>query len=169
LIKTEVRLREAQGRVLITMDGDGQNDPADIPKLIHILMTTDSGMAVGVRANRKDGWVRKRMSRVANTVRQGLLNDGVRDSGCALKAFHREVCTAFIPIRTLYSFMPALAVAAGFQVFELEVNHRPRERGVSKYSFGIMLWRPLIDMLGVWWFTQRRFQEVAPNSSPCSC
>lgn len=162
-------LKAARGRFLITMDGDGQNDPADISRLLHLLDTSDAGMVAGVRARRKDGWLRKRMSRIANAVRQKILHDGVRDSGCALKAFRREVREAFIPIRTLYSFMPALAVAAGFRVVELEVNHRARETGVSKYGLGVMLWRPLMDMLGVWWFTRRRFQEIAPSQSLCIC
>ncbi len=151
------------------MDGDGQNDPADIGRMLLLLETGRADMVAGVRAQRKDGWVRRRMSRLANTVRQRLLQDGVRDSGCALKVFRREVRAAFIPIRTLYSFMPALAVAAGFEVVELEVNHRAREKGVSKYGLGVMLWRPLVDMLGVWWFIRRRFQEMKPLTTPEPC
>lgn len=162
-------LRVARGRYLITMDGDGQNDPADITRLLDLLHANAADMIAGVRAQRKDGWVRRRMSRIANAARQKVLHDGVRDSGCALKAFRSEVREAFIPIRTLYSFMPALTVAAGYRVIELEVNHRARETGVSKYGLGVMLWRPLIDMLGVWWFTRRRFQETTPNRSLCAC
>jgi dolichol-phosphate mannosyltransferase len=160
-------LRAAQGRLLITMDGDGQNDPADISRLIEALKTNGADMVAGVRASRKDSWLRKRMSRIANRVRQRLLKDGVRDSGCALKVFRREVCSSFIPIRTLYSFMPALTVAAGYRVAELEVNHRARESGQSKYGLGVMLWRPVLDMLGVWWFASRRFQEIKPTILPC--
>lgn len=155
-------LRSARGEILITMDGDGQNDPADIPRLIETLQAGNADMVAGVRGRRKDSWLRRRMSRLANAVRQSLLKDGVRDSGCALKAFNRDVATAFIPIRTLYSFMPALAVCAGFRVVEIEVNHRPREQGISKYGLGVMLWRPLVDMVGVWWFARRRFQEINP-------
>lgn len=155
-------LRAARGRVLITMDGDGQNDPADISTMLAELEDTKSDMVTGVRAKRRDGWLRRRMSRLANTVRQRLLHDGVTDSGCALKVFRREVRAAFIPIRTLYSFMPALAVAAGYRVKEVAVNHRARETGVSKYGLGVMLWRPILDMLGVWWFIQRRYEEVIP-------
>ena len=155
-------LRSARGAILITMDGDGQNDPGDIPRLLEVLRAGSADMVAGVRARRKDSWLRRKMSRLANAVRQSLLNDGVRDSGCALKAFNREVASAFIPIRTLYSFMPALAVCAGFRVVEIEVNHRPREQGISKYGLGVMLWRPLVDMVGVWWFARRRFQEIKP-------
>ena len=117
--------------VIVTMDGDGQNDPRDIPKLLARLDEAD--MVVGARA-RKDSWVRRYISRVANRVRANWLGDRVSDSGCALKAFRREVASAFIPIRTLYSFMPALAVAAGFRVTEEPVNHRCREHGSSRYT-----------------------------------
>lgn len=162
-------LREARGRVLITMDGDGQNDPSDIPVLLRKLDEANADMVAGIRARRQDSWLRKRMSRLANAVRQKLLNDGVRDSGCALKVMRKEVCDSFIPIRTLYSFMPALAVAAGFKVAQHEVNHRHRKTGISKYGLGVMLWRPLVDMLGVWWFAHRRFQKIAPQEEACSC
>lgn len=147
-------LHAAEGRVVVTLDGDGQNDPADIPKLLPSLAGAD--MVAGVRAQRNDSALRLWMSRTANRVRGRVLRDGLRDSGCALKAFRREVVDAFIPIRTLYSFMPALAVAAGYRVVEAEVGHRPRTRGRSKYGLRVMLWRPFVDMLGVLWFISRR-------------
>ena len=155
-------LRAARGEVLITMDGDGQNDPANIAALLERLAVGDADMIATVRANRKDGWLRRRMSRIANGVRQRFLRDGVTDSGCALKVFRREVFSAFIPIRTLYSFIPALAVAAGYRVAEVPVNHRARETGISKYGLGVMLWRPLVDMVGIRWFARRRFEDCAP-------
>ena len=158
-------LRSARGQILITMDGDGQNDPADIPRLLDLLQTGTTDMVTGVRARRRDSWLRRRMSRLANAVRQWFLHDGVSDSGCALKVFGKEVASTFIPIRTLYSFMPALAVGAGFRVREVEVNHRPRELGISKYGLGVMLWRPIVDMVGVWWFIHRRFPEVESIST----
>ena len=155
-------LRAAQGSILITMDGDGQNDPADIGRLLKTLETGTADMVTGRRANRNDSWVRRRMSWLANGVRQRLLRDGVRDSGCALKVFRREVLESFLPIRTLYSFMPALAVAAGFRVVEMDVNHRARARGVSKYGLIVMLWRPFMDMVGVSWYARRRIPDAAP-------
>ena len=97
------------------------------------------------------------MSRLANRIRQIFLRDGVSDSGCALKVMKREVCGAFIPLRTLYSFMPALAVSAGYKVVEMAVPHRARVAGVSSYGLVAMLWRPALDMIGVWWFGMRRF------------
>jgi glycosyltransferase involved in cell wall biosynthesis len=149
-------LHAARGAVLVTLDGDGQNDPADIPRLLAGL--ADADLVAGVRADRHDSALRKWMSRSANRVRASFLGDGLRDSGCALKAFRREVLGALLPIRTLYSFIPALAAGAGFRVVEVPVGHRPRERGTSKYGLRVMLWRPALDMLGVKWFLARRIE-----------
>lgn len=147
----------ARGEWILTMDGDGQNDPADYPGLWRKLAETGADMVVGVRANRKDSALRQQMSRIANAVRGRILRDGVDDSGCALKIFRREVVESFLPMKTLYSFMPALAVAGGYKVVQAPVNHRPRAAGVSNYGLRVMLWRPLVDLLGVWWFTRRSF------------
>lgn len=155
-------LKLASAPLIITMDGDGQNCPADIPGLLAKLGDTD--MIVGIRMNRQDTWLRRRISRFANAVRSRILGDGVSDSGCALKIFRREVVSAFVPIRTLYSFMPALAVAAGFHVKQAPVTHRARGGGKSSYGLVVFLWRPLLDLLGVWWFCRRRFPETATNS-----
>ena len=147
----------ASGEWILTMDGDGQNDPADFPSLWSRLVETGADMAVGVRENRQDSALRQRMSRIANAVRGSVLRDGIDDSGCALKIFRRAVVESFLPMKTLYSFMPALAVAGGFKVVQAPVNHRPRAAGVSNYGLRVMLWRPLVDLLGVWWFTRRSF------------
>ncbi len=147
-------LHEARGSIVATMDGDGQNDPAGIASLLPGLRTAD--MVVGIRAARRDSWLRRRMSRLANAVRGRLLRDRMADSGCALKVFRRPVIASLIPIQTLYSFMPALAVAGGFLVAQQEVRHRPRRGGTSSYGLLKFLWRPLLDLLGVWWFTRRR-------------
>ena len=96
------------------------------------------------------------MSRTANVVRRRFLRDGVSDTGCGLKALRREVVEALIPIRTLYSFIPALVAGAGFRVAEIPVTHRPRRGGDSKYGVRRFLFWPLLDMLGVWWFLHRR-------------
>lgn len=144
--------------VLVTMDGDGQNDPNDIPRLLHLL--SDADMVVGSRVNRQDSWIRRKISRVANFYRAKWLGDGVSDAGCALKVFRREVVSAFIPIRTLYSFMPALAVAAGYRVLEEPVHHRSRRHGVSKYSAWGFLVFPVIDFIGLNWFRFRRCQAA---------
>jgi dolichol-phosphate mannosyltransferase len=147
-------MKSARGQIIVLLDGDGQNDPYDIPKLLAPLIEVD--MAVGIRVNRRDSYLRKAMSRVANAARSRILRDGVADSGCGIKALHRRVVEAFIPMRTLYSFIPALAVSAGFTIRQVPVNHRPRSGGKSKYGVRQFLWRPLLDMFGVWWFTRRR-------------
>jgi glycosyltransferase involved in cell wall biosynthesis len=156
-------MRSARAPVVVTMDGDGQNVPGDIPLLLARLAEAD--MVAGVRADRQDSQLRRSMSRLANGIRSRMLGDGMSDSGCGLKAFRREVVEAFLPMRTLYSFMPALAVAAGFKVVEQPVRHRERRAGVSKYGLLVMLWRPALDLLGVWWWRHRRFPlpEIAPE------
>jgi dolichol-phosphate mannosyltransferase len=151
-----VGLRAATGQTLVTMDGDGQNVPADIPRLLAALETAD--MVVGMRQNRQDSGLRRRISRLANAVRSRVLRDGVSDSGCALKAFRREVVGALLPLRTLYSFMPAMAAASGFVVVQVPVQHRARQGGRSNYGLRVFLWRPLLDMLGMWWFSRRCVQ-----------
>lgn len=148
-----IGMRAAAGRIIVTMDGDGQNVPADIPRLLDALGHAD--MVVGIRQKRQDSGLRRRISRLANAVRSRVLRDGVSDSGCALKAFRREVVGAFIPMRTLYSFMPAMAAASGFVVAQIPVEHRARQGGRSNYGLRVFLWRPLLDMLGMWWFTRR--------------
>jgi len=148
-------LRAASAPIVITMDGDGQNDPHDIPLLLRGLPAAD--MVVGVRVDRHDGLARRAMSRVANRLRQRLLRDGMDDSGCALKAFRREIVGTLLSIRTLYSFLPAMAVAAGFTVVQFPVSHRPRNGGRSSYGVGAFLWRPILDTVGLWWYTRRCF------------
>jgi dolichol-phosphate mannosyltransferase len=150
-----VGLRLARGAVVVTLDGDGQNVPADIPAMLAALEGAD--LVVGVRQARDDSRLRLVMSRLANAIRSRFLRDGVSDTGCGLKVMRREVVDAFIPIRTLYSFMPALAVAAGHRVVECPVQHRARRAGTAHYGLRTFAWRPLLDMLGVWWFTHRRF------------
>jgi len=147
-------MKRACGQVVILMDGDGQNDPQDIPKVLAPLDRVD--MVVGVRVDRRDSFTRRTMSRLANAARSRILRDGVADTGCGIKAFHRRVIDAFIPMRTLYSFMPALAISAGFTVDQVPVHHRPRSGGKSKYGVRQFLWRPLLDLIGVWWFSHRR-------------
>lgn len=147
-------LRAAKGNTLVTMDGDGQNDPADIPLLLDAL-AKGADLAVGIRANRQDSRGRILMSRLANRVRGRILGDRMTDSGCALKAMRRTVLPALVPIRTLYSFIPAMVAAAGFKVVELPVRHHARTGGESSYGLGVFLWRPFVDMLGLCWFRSR--------------
>ena len=148
-------LHRARGRFVVTMDGDGQNDPADIPALVALLEAAD--MVVGIRTGRRDSFLRRAMSKFANAIRGRLLDDRMQDSGCALKVFRREVVPVLLPLKTLYSFMPALAKAGGFRLAELPVHHRSRQGGKSSYGFVAFLWKPAVDLVGVWWFRKRSF------------
>jgi dolichol-phosphate mannosyltransferase len=147
-------MKSARGKIVVLMDGDGQNDPRDIPKIVAPLDQCD--MVIGIRVNRQDSFVRRKMSRLANSLRGRILKDGADDTGCGIKAFHRRVIESFIPIRTLYSFIPALAVSAGFSLRQIPVHHRARQGGKSKYGVRQFLWRPLLDLFGIWWFSRRR-------------
>jgi dolichol-phosphate mannosyltransferase len=151
-------IKKAQGRNVILLDGDGQNDPGDIAEALRLLGRCD--FVVGNRVHRNDDLKRRLMSQFANYVRRFFTDDGVSDTGCGLKGFRREVSDAFIPMQTLYSFMPALAKAAGFSIAEFPVNHRPRQSGVAKYNLRVFLWRPALDLLGVCWFSRRRSRRV---------
>jgi len=154
-------LHAARGSILITLDGDGQNDPRDIPVLLKHL--EDADMVIGFRANRQDSSLRLAMSKVANAVRRYWLRDNMRDTGRALRVFRREVLRSFLPIRTLYSFIPAFALGGGFRVVECPVAHRARTAGVSKYGLWVMLWRPFVDMIAVGWLMRRRLPPVEAN------
>ena len=127
-------LRAAQGKFLLAMDGDGQNDPADFPALLELVESGRCDLACGWRVNRHDSRLRRVMSRVANFVRRAVLRDGVHDSGCQLRVMRREVRDAFFPVTLLQSFVPALAVAAGFRVAEAPVTHHARSRGTVSYT-----------------------------------
>lgn len=157
-------MKSARGQIIVLLDGDGQNDPRDIPKVVAPLSEVD--MAVGIRVNRRDSYIRKAMSRLANAARSRILRDGVVDTGCGIKALHRRVVEAFIPMQTLYSFIPALAISAGFTIRQVPVNHRPRSGGKSKYGVRQFLWRPLLDLFGVWWFTRRRCPLATEKPDP---
>lgn len=144
-------LRAARGEYLLMMDGDGQNDPRDYPTLFALVESGQVDLACGWRVDRNDSTLRRIMSRIANVVRRAILNDGVHDSGCQLRVMRREVREAFFPMELMQSFIPALAVAAGFRVGEAPVRHHPRERGDSKYGLGRLWWRPAAAMIRLRW------------------
>lgn len=154
-----IGLRCARGQVIVTLDGDGQNPPGDIPRLVSFLESHDLDLVCGSRVDRQDSAVRRGMSRIANAIRSRVLGDGLHDSGCGLKVMRREVVSALVPIRTLYSFVPALAVSAGFRVGECAVGHRSRRSGASSYGLTAFMWRPFVDMLGVRWYRARAVLE----------
>jgi dolichol-phosphate mannosyltransferase len=159
-----VGFRAARGRVFAMLDGDGQNDPADVPRLMARLEQGDVDMVNGVRAKRRDSFVRRACSRIANRVRSMVLHDGVTDVGCSMRVFKRE-CVDNVPVfRGLHRFLPGLAAMRGYRITETSVNHRPRTRGVTKYGIGNRLWVGLADMYGVLW-VKRRF--VYPHVREC--
>jgi glycosyltransferase involved in cell wall biosynthesis len=149
----------ARGAWLAMLDGDGQNPPGELARLWPLRTSAD--MIAGARVSRHDSMLRRTMSRVANATRRALLRDGVSDTGCSLKIFRREVAASFLPIRTMYSFLPAFAVAAGFTVREVPVAHRARRAGASKYGLRVMAFRPLYDLLLLAWRLRRSTRKRA--------
>ena len=156
-------LHTASGAVVVLIDGDLQNDPADIPKL---LAEIDRGadLAVGYRAQRKDTMVKRLTSRIANFVRSRFTRDGVRDTGCTLKAMRRECVDALVPFKGMHRFIPALVKGAGYSLVEVPVNHRPRKFGVSKYGLGNRAVRATVDMFGVRWLLSRQLSHEVRES-----
>jgi dolichol-phosphate mannosyltransferase len=142
-------LHAARGDLLLTMDGDGQNDPRDFPALLDLVESGHCDLACGWRVARHDTRLRQLMSRVANFVRRAVLHDGVHDAGCQLRVMRRKVLAALEAMELLQSFIPALAVAAGLRVAELPVTHHPRRHGVSKYGLARLWWRPAVAMLAL--------------------
>ncbi len=141
-----------------TLDGDLQNDPADIPRLFAAATKASvPTLVAGNRVNRQDSWVRRASSRIANRIRQWALADDCPDTGCSLKVFRREEFLALPQFDHMHRFLPALFAAQGVQIINLPVNHRAREAGVSKYGVGNRLWVGIMDMLGVRWLRKRRF------------
>jgi dolichol-phosphate mannosyltransferase len=148
-------LQAACGATAVLIDGDLQNDPADIPKLLAEI-SRGADLVCGYRAQRKDTLVKRLTSRVANFVRSRFTKDGVRDTGCTLKAMRRECIGALVPFKGMHRFIPALVKAAGYRLVEIPVNHRPRRFGRSKYGLGNRALRATIDMFGVRWLLSRR-------------
>jgi glycosyltransferase involved in cell wall biosynthesis len=149
-------LREARGELVLTMDGDGQNDPLDFPALLGPVESGMLDLACGWRVDRHDVRWRRVMSRLANSVRRTVLGDRVHDAGCQLRVMRREVVAALRPMELLQAFIPALAVAAGFRVGELPVRHHFRRHGRSKFGFAQLWWRPAAAMLRLRWELWRR-------------
>ena len=146
-------LVRARGEVVITLDADLQNDPADIPLLLAALANAD--VVSGVRERRNDPWLRRVSSRVANATRRAVLGDKVTDIGCSLKAYRREALQDLPMFVGAHRFLPALCAFRGARLVEVAVHHRARTRGVSKYGMGNRLWRGIHDLIGVSWLKQR--------------
>jgi dolichol-phosphate mannosyltransferase len=155
-------IRAARASWIATMDGDGQNDPADIMKLYKAMeQSPDSVMLVaGERRQRRDNWLRRFSSRIANRVRATLLDDDTIDTGCGLKLLQRAVFLSLPQFSHMHRFLPALVKRQGGEVLSVEVNHRPRQHGSSKYGVMNRLWVGIIDLFGVWWLKRRTLRPV---------
>ena len=155
-------LAAATGNILVLIDGDLQNDPRDIPRL---LTEIDRGadLVCGYRVKRCDSWFKRIQSDIANGVRSRFTKDGVHDTGCTLKAMRRECREALIPFNGMHRFIPALVKGFGYKIIEVPVNHRPRQHGTSKYTFGNRALRATIDMFGVRWLLTRQIKFVLKN------
>jgi dolichol-phosphate mannosyltransferase len=151
-------VRSARGAIVATLDGDGQNNPAFLPDLILAIENGGErvGLAAGQRVGRKDTGFKKIQSRVANGVRNAILQDGTRDTGCGLKAFRREVFLMMPYFDGLHRFLPALMRREGYEIAYVDVVDRPRRSGVSNYGFFDRLWIGIMDLAGVWWLIRRK-------------
>jgi len=160
--------RLSRGKVLVTLDGDGQNDPASIPGLVRTLQTEGADVVNGWRQKRQDNLIRKLSSRIANGFRNRLTHEQVRDVGCALRAMRRE-CVAQVPVfRGMHRFLPTLIRMAGHtRILEMPVNHRPRTRGQTKYGVWNRLWVGIGDTLAVRWMQTRMvYPQTIPDTPP---
>lgn len=153
-------VRRARGTWIATLDGDGQNDPADFPAMLDALDQAQGAdstvrLVMGNRVTRRDTWLRRVSSRVANGVRGWLLDDGTPDTGCGIKLMHRETFLELPYFDHMHRFLPALYQRQGASVISVPVNHRPRTRGTSKYGLHNRLWVGIVDMFGVMWLRSR--------------
>ena len=157
-------LQAVRGEVAVLIDGDLQNDPADIPRLLAEI-SRGADLVCGYRARRKDTLLKRITSRVANFVRSRFTRDGVRDTGCTLKAMRRDCIGALVPFKGMHRFIPALVKGAGYRLVEIPVNHRPRRFGQSKYGLGNRALRATVDMFGVRWLLSRRLNYQVRDDS----
>lgn len=146
-------IKEAQYAYIITMDGDRQNDPNDIPKLIAHLKNEDLDVVSGWRKNRKDSFMKHFVSRGANFLRKLLIHDGIHDSGCSLKIYKKECFKGLSLYGEMHRFIPALLKIKGFKVGEVVVNHRARTAGVTKYNWHRTI-KGFVDMIAVWFWNK---------------
>jgi dolichol-phosphate mannosyltransferase len=153
-------VRHARAPVIVTLDGDGQNDPAFIPALLKVLSegAPRIGLVAGQRVGRQATAFKKLQSRIANSVRNAIVRDGTRDTGCGLKAFRRDLFLTLPYFDGLHRFLPALVRREGYDIGYVDVIDRPRHAGRSNYGMWDRLWVGILDLLGVWWLIRRRRQ-----------
>jgi dolichol-phosphate mannosyltransferase len=147
----------ARGELIITLDGDRQNDPQDIPKLTAI--ATECDLVVGWRIHRKDPFQKRIISKISNWIRSRLCHDGVHDTGCSLKVYRKEALRKIKMFQGMHRFLPALFLIEGLLVKEVPVNHRDRSKGQTKYHFFNRSIGPIVDMFAVWWMRRRALKH----------
>jgi glycosyltransferase involved in cell wall biosynthesis len=150
---TAAGLRNARGALIATLDADLQNDPSEIPRMIGLMGEHDA--VVGYRSKRRDGWVRRASSRIANSVRNRVSGDSIRDTGCSLKVFRSEAVLSLPLFEGMHRFLPTLLRYHGYSVLEVPVSHYPRLAGKSKYGIRNRLLRAFKDLLAVRWMRSR--------------
>jgi dolichol-phosphate mannosyltransferase len=153
-------VQAARAHLIATLDGDGQNDPVDILDLYHAMEHSQDSLLLvaGYRRQRRDTWLKRFSSRIANKVRAAILKDATPDTGCGLKVFARSTFLALPQFDHMHRFLPALVRRLGGTVLSVDVHHRPRQRGKSKYGLHNRLWVGIVDLLGVWWLQRRGFR-----------
>ena len=157
----------ARGKVLATLDGDGQNDPADIPNLVELLNKENCDIVNGVRRNRQDSLIRKISSRVANGYRNWLTREAVTDVGCALRVFRHDCIQNLTPFNGFHRFLPTLIRIYGCsKMAEMPVNHRPRKFGQTSYGIHNRLWVGIMDTFAVRWMQKRVVVPAIKSTSP---
>lgn len=157
-------ISRARGRVIVTLDADLQNDPADLPRLLEALAGAD--VVSGIRTPRLDSRIRLLSSRIANAARRAMLGDTVTDIGCSFKAYRRETLVHMPPFVGVHRFLPALCQLRGARLVEVAVAHRPRRHGVSKYGVSNRLWRGIYDLIGVRWLKSRLISAPTREVDP---
>ncbi len=159
-------VKMATAQIIATLDGDGQNVPGDIPALLARFReqpNPDQILVAGHRVNRRDTWIKRFSSKFANSVRASILKDDTPDTGCGLKVFSRDAFLGFPRFDHMHRYLPALMIRSGGHVISHPVNHRPRERGSSKYGVWNRLWVGIADMFGVSWLIRRgSVPEIEP-------
>lgn len=147
--------RAAQGRLVVSLDADLQNDPADIPAMMQKLEQAKADMVIGIRVNRRDTWSRRMQSRIGNGVRNWITGDQITDTGCSLKLVKKDAVDRVRLFTGMHRFLPTLVRYAGYKVVEMPVNHRPRQFGLSKYGAMNRAFRGLADCFAVRWMGKR--------------
>ena len=157
-------IQAGTGAIIATLDGDLQNDPADLPRLLAELDRVD--FVCGLRANRQDTWVRRTSSRIARWARNSALGGDFQDTGCGYRVFKRSAIAGIFPFNGWHRFMPILVHGNGVSTAEVPTNHRPRVAGVSKYGVWNRLGRGVLDLIGVAWYQKRRLRPVKTTRFP---